>query len=290
MGEYNATGQLIQEIVWLDDLPIAVLKPNAAQSMVVDSFYIHSDHLATPRKITRPSDNKAVWSWESEAFGNTLPNQNPSNLGSFVFNLRFPGHYYDQETGLHYNVFRDYDPGNGRYIESDPIGLTGGINTYTYVGNNPLNLIDPNGLAGIYVNYPNYPITVPGTEAQLPLGHAAVIAVDDNTGTTKYFEYGRYDSDFGQVKQRTVPDLVLDENGNPTPASLSNLYNYIGARYGDQTSVDATYYPDANYQKIIDFALQRKNDPNRAPYSWNPFSSNTCKTFAKDAISAGQQK
>jgi RHS repeat-associated protein len=150
LGEYNATGQLIQEIVWLGDLPIAILKPNAAESTLIDVFYIHSDHLVTPRKITRPSDNKAVWTWESEAFGNTLPNQNPDNLGSFVFNLRFPGQYYDLETGLHYNVFRDYDPDNGRYIESDLIGLAGGINTYSYVGENPVNWIDPLGLDSCY--------------------------------------------------------------------------------------------------------------------------------------------
>ncbi|HEY8098387.1 MAG TPA: RHS repeat-associated core domain-containing protein, partial [Methylobacter sp.] len=148
-GEYDATGQLIQEIIWLGDLPVAVLKPTttpANPTATADIYYIHADHLSTPRKITLPIDNRVVWSWESEAFGNSLPEQTPSGLGDFVFNLRFPGQYYDQETGLFYNYFRDYDPAKGRYIESDPIGLAAGINTYTYVSGNPVNYTDPLGL------------------------------------------------------------------------------------------------------------------------------------------------
>jgi len=86
-------------------LPVAVLKP-ATSAATADIYYIHADHLGTPRKITRPNDNRVVWSWESEAFGNSLPDQNPAGLGNFVFNLRFPGQYYDAETGLFYNYFR----------------------------------------------------------------------------------------------------------------------------------------------------------------------------------------
>ena len=65
---------------------------------------------------------------------------------SFVYNLRFPGQYYDAETGLNYNMARDYDPAVGRYVESDPIGLDGGDDTYAYVANGPLAFVDPLGL------------------------------------------------------------------------------------------------------------------------------------------------
>jgi RHS repeat-associated protein len=64
-----------------------------------------------------------------------------------TINLRLPGQYYDDETGFHYNYFRTYDPSTGRYLESDPIGLAGGLNTYGYVDGNPLMYDDPFGLS-----------------------------------------------------------------------------------------------------------------------------------------------
>ncbi|MFZ6675445.1 RHS repeat-associated core domain-containing protein [Undibacterium sp. Xuan67W] len=78
-----------------------------------------------------------------------MANENPQNTGvanNFSFNLRFPGQYFDKETGLHYNYFRDYEPSTGRYVESDPIGLDGGINTFGYVFGNPVALTDSMGL------------------------------------------------------------------------------------------------------------------------------------------------
>ena len=87
-----------------------------------------------------------IWQWYSDPFGTTPANEDPDHNGAAVtYNLRFAGQYFDKETGLHYNYFRDYDPKTGRYLESDPIGLAGGVNTFTYVRNNSLRYVDPRG-------------------------------------------------------------------------------------------------------------------------------------------------
>jgi RHS repeat-associated protein len=100
-------------------------------------YYIHSDHLETPREITN-EQNQTVWKNPplTEPFGITPVDDDPDSDGqTFTFNLRFTGQYYDQETGTHYNYYRDnYLPDFGRYGQSDPIGLVGGINTCIFWG------------------------------------------------------------------------------------------------------------------------------------------------------------
>jgi len=88
------------------------------------------------------STNTVVWEGVYKPFGEAEVNPN----SSVVNNFRFPGQYYDTETGLHYNYFRYYDPSTGRYLTPDPIGIEGGINLYTYTSNNPVNLVDSLGL------------------------------------------------------------------------------------------------------------------------------------------------
>lgn len=138
IGEYTDTKKTIRETVYFGNTPVAVIAGGVTS-------YIHADHLNAPRAIV-DGTGKTVWRWDSEPFGADKPNEDPDKDGKkFTYNLRFPGQYYDAETGLHYNYFRDYSPSLGRYIESDPIGLGGGLNTYGYVSGNPVSLTDSRG-------------------------------------------------------------------------------------------------------------------------------------------------
>lgn len=105
--------------------------------------YITADQLDTPRTVTNAA-NTVIWSWAYQ--GNPFGEQQPTSLAGYVLNLRYPGQYYDAESGTNYNVNRNYEPVTGRYLQSDPVGLTGGTSTYAYVSNNPLGLSDVLGL------------------------------------------------------------------------------------------------------------------------------------------------
>jgi RHS repeat-associated protein len=213
IGEYAPDGKLLTETVWFNGMPIASLRPKGSNGgtplgiggtttgnpsngataanannvgtntttnrVNVEVFYIHPDHLGTPRVITRstiatganaPSSstgaspgaiNKSVWRHDSDPFGTSLGNSQPTEnpqlisgtqtivqAGSFKQNLRFPGQLADGESGKHQNWNRDYDSAIGRYSTSDPIGLDGGITTYGYADLRPTRVIDPTGEAG----------------------------------------------------------------------------------------------------------------------------------------------
>lgn len=160
VGEYDATGSPLQETIFLGDLPVALMRSTS----IADLYYIYADHANTPRVITTSTDKSIVWRWDvSDPFGTIRPDESPTGKSAFVYNPRFPGQLFDSEKGTFYNYFRDYDPLTGRYVQSDPIGLAGGINTYGYVGGNPVSEIDPTGLAtdiricyGLFCSPPAY--------------------------------------------------------------------------------------------------------------------------------------
>jgi len=142
-------------------------------------YNIFADHLNTPRLITNQA-GQAVWRWDNnDAFGANAPNENPSGLGAFEFPLRLSNYYHDKETGTDYAMLRDcYDSTIGRFCQSDPIGLAGGINTYAYVGSNPLSFIDPKGLVRTLPGPGGVPIPVP-TPLPSPGGKKPGSANDD---------------------------------------------------------------------------------------------------------------
>jgi RHS repeat-associated protein len=120
-----------------------------------------------------------------------------------VHNIRYPGQYFDSETGLFQNYFRDLDPATGRYVESDPIGQQGGINTYAYVDSNPIDNLDPFGLCKVELRFG--PARYVGWAG---IYHAYVVTTDPN-GTQTVFRGGPGSPDsngwFGNIRPRYAP-------------------------------------------------------------------------------------
>jgi RHS repeat-associated protein len=198
--------------------------------------------------ITDTSEN-IVWRWDAaEAFGATAANQNPFGAGTFVFDQRFPGQVFDAETGLMQNWNREYNPRIGRYIESDPVGLIGGINTYAYTYSNPLSYVDPSGLQ---VPMPPPPIPIPGVpnpslDAQRQLTDTLSRALRNDRETT-YQTYTRYnpltgdcysgrtsgtDTPENNVRNRGYGQSLLNAEGFLPPVldRSSTSYNAIRGR------------------------------------------------------------
>lgn len=140
LGEYDATGTPQTEYLYLDDTPVGLVRGSL--------YEVETDQLSTPRQVFDPGRPAVVWSWDykDNAFGNSTPDEDPDgDAVPFVMNLRFPGQYGDNESGLAYNYFRDYEPGTGRYVESDPLGVSADKNTYRYALDNPLRYYDTKG-------------------------------------------------------------------------------------------------------------------------------------------------
>ncbi|MDB5821333.1 MAG: hypothetical protein JWR21_37, partial [Herminiimonas sp.] len=284
LGEYDGAGKAVQETVYLGDLPVAVLKPGTngsrSQPGTLAVNYVYADHLSTPRVLTRASDNKIVWRWDNaDPFGVDQPDENPNRSGVFTYNLRFPGQVFDRETNNHYNYFRDYDPQTGRYVQSDPIGLDGGINTYGYVKADPIGLVDPLGLADINLFRQSQPQFYNPANAWNPpgvfsvAGHGSFYNMSDPDDHTvwayKLAEMIRSNPNFhGQrivlgscnvarngpdPKQSTFAQQLADYMGVPVTASTDLVYpreDFPRIPANGQGGKWITVYPRADYKGL----------------------------------------
>jgi RHS repeat-associated protein len=132
----QANGYVIADAIRL--VPVAV-------QAELKLYFVHADHLNTPRAVY-DDQQQLRWKWDQqEPFGNNIPDENPDGLGTFEFPFRFPGQYADRENGLAQNALREYSAEFGRYLQSDPLGLVGGTETYSYVAGSPIRYTDPTG-------------------------------------------------------------------------------------------------------------------------------------------------
>jgi len=143
----GANGATLREYIWLAandnneestaDLPLAVVTDVSTTPALL---MVHSDHLARPIRMTDAS-RLTVWQASFTPWG-----EPQSISGMQALNLRFPGQYFQIETGLHYNWHRHYDTVTGRYAQPDPLRFIDGPSVYAYVGNSPVMRVDPKGL------------------------------------------------------------------------------------------------------------------------------------------------
>jgi RHS repeat-associated protein len=216
IAETQADGTPLRAYVWADNNPIAQISSGSPETLA----YLHSDHEGTPRLAT-DTGQVVVWRFEGRAFGDTAP------TGSVTVNLRLPGQYFDSESGLYNNWHRYYDPKTGRYISSDPIGLRGGLNTYLYVGANPLRYTDPSGLWRLPDFY-TFTLAVPAPFVPY-VGGGGTVTVDRN-GTI----YG------GAVAAAGGPTAAgasltagwLNQFGEPSTQQLSDFLTQSSFHFG----------------------------------------------------------
>ena len=139
IAEISGSGTVLREYVWLEGEPFVLCEYTGANA---GNYFYLNDHLGTPQRLVNGQTGAVAWQAAYLPFGEAQV----SNSSTVTNNLRFPGQYFDAETGLHYNWNRYYDPASGRYVSADPIGLEGGLNLYEYARNNSINNIDFMGL------------------------------------------------------------------------------------------------------------------------------------------------
>jgi len=178
LGETSSGGTtLTTQYIWMGGMPIGIIRNGTL-------YYVHDDHLGRPEQVTN-SAGTIVWQAQNLPYSRNVTTNTFGGL-----NIGFPGQYFDSESNLYYNLNRYYDPSMGRYLESDPAGLMGGVNTYIYADENPLSLIDLNGLDTYVVSRD---LSAFGTSARPlwdPLTHTFTFSTNTDGSIASTYSWG----------------------------------------------------------------------------------------------------
>ncbi|WP_323137525.1 RHS repeat-associated core domain-containing protein [Dyella subtropica] len=265
---YDERGHLISEIsptgsrdyIYLDDMLVSTVDTPAVVAAPSKVSYVTTDHMGNPRAVSDSSGNLI---WQNPFQANSWGDK-PVLSNGYTLNVRSVGSYYDPETGLIYNMSRYYDPNTGRFIQSDPIGMAGGINTYAAVNNNPLRYIDPTGTDAILLVNPNtVPLNILGLTSG-NAGHAAQLIGNDTAGWHYYSRDGLDDLDNQMTTYRDY-------------ATLDQFEQQWGSVYLLQRGVRTTPGQDLLMNA---YALRHLNDP------FDGYENN-CGDFVKHTLRAG---
>ena len=132
-----------------------------------------------------------------------------------------------------------------------------------------INVIDPDGRDGIYITFPDYKVNTESVLGKQPLGHSGVLLIDNKSGLTKYYEYGRYpteDGTKGLVRNVAVLDVVMGTDGMPTQESLNKVLSKISEQSGHSGDINGAYIKSDKFKEMNDYAKEKLNES----FSLNP--------------------
>ncbi len=259
--------------------------------------YYHNDPLGSPIATT-DGDGNVVWKEDYKPYGVRLRKEEAADANQ----QWFTGKPHEEEFGLSYFGARWYDPVTARFTGIDPVGIDPGnihsFNRYAYANNNPYKYVDPDGRDAVGIVFDDYQVNT-GYGFKLPLGHAGVLLIDNDSGLTKYYEFGRYSpntagiigeklaKEKGNIINRGVPNAVIGKDGKPTQESLNKIYSSLSKSAGKGHKVDATYHEGSDFKKMHSYINGLANDKGRDEYS---ILGNTCYSFMNETIKAGKAK